>query len=40
MTGNDPNLDLANLNVYIKFGEIYPSQDIKPKRNSDIHQGQ
>ena len=37
MTANDHNLDLVNINAYIKFGEILSicSQDIKWKRNSD-----
>ena len=36
MTGNNPNLDLVNMNAYIKFGEILLicSQDIELKRNS------
>ena len=42
MTGNDPNLDIANLNAYIKFGEIYPSPDINEilisiKANNSIY---
>ena len=43
MTGNNPNLDLVNMNAYIKFGEILSivSQDIERKRNyernSDIN---
>ena len=30
MTGNNPNLDIANMNAYINFGEIISmcSQDI------------
>ena len=41
MTGNNPNLDLANINAFIKFCEILSmcSQDIEQKRNSDINQG-
>ena len=41
MTGNSPNLDLANINAYIKFGEIPSicSQDIEWKRKSNINQG-
>ena len=33
MTGNNPNLDLVNMNAYIKFGEILLiiSQDIERK---------
>ena len=41
MAGNNPNLDLVNINVYIKSGEILSicSQDIEWKRNSDVNQG-
>ena len=41
MTLYNPNLDLINVNVYIKFGKIMSigSQDIERKRNSDINQG-
>ena len=41
MTGNNPNLDLVNMNAYIKFGEILliSSQDIERKWNSDANQG-
>ena len=41
MTGNNTNLDLVNINAYIKFGEILSicSKDIEQKRNSDINQG-
>ena len=41
MTANDHNLDLVNINGYLKFGEILSifSQDIKWKRNSDPNQG-
>ena len=37
----NPNLDIINVNVYTKFGLIlsFCSQDIEPKRNSDINQG-
>ena len=40
MTGNNPNLDLLNMNAYIKLGEILTtcSQDIERKQNSDINQ--
>ena len=33
---NNPNIDLVNINAYIKFGEIMSvcSQDIERKRNS------
>ena len=39
MLGNNPNLDLVNMNAYIKIGEILSicSQDIKRKRNSDVN---
>ena len=38
---NKPNLDLVNMNAYIKFGEILSicSQDIKRKRNSGVNEG-
>ena len=43
MTANNPNLDLdlVNINAYIKFGEDLSicSQDIERKRNSDPYQG-
>ena len=41
MTGNNPNLDLVNINTPTKFGEFQPihSQDIEQKRKSDIIQG-
>ena len=41
MTGNNPNLDLVNMNAYIKLDEMLSvcSQDIKLIRNSDINQG-
>ena len=37
MTGNNPNLDLVNINAYTKFGEIlsFCSQDIELKQNYD-----
>ena len=40
-TGNNPKLDLVNLDVHTKFGQILStgSQDIEPKRNSDVNQG-
>ena len=34
MTCNNPKLDLVNVNVHAKFGQIH-SQDIEGKRNSD-----
>ena len=41
MTGNNPKLDLVNVDVHIKFGRILSmrSQDIERKRNSDVNQG-
>ena len=41
MTGNNTKLDLVNLNVYAKFGQILSigSQDIERKLNSDVNQG-
>ena len=41
MTGNNPKLDLVNVDVHTKFGRILSihSQDIERKRNSDINQG-
>ena len=41
MTFYNPNLDLINVNVHIKFGKILSigSQDIERKRNSDTNQG-
>ena len=41
MTGNNPKLDLVNVDVHTKFGQILTirSQDIERKRNSDINQG-
>ena len=38
---NNPNVDLVNMNAYIKFGEILSirSQDIKRKGNFGINQG-
>ena len=41
MTGNNPNLDLVNMNAYIKFCEILSIcfQDVEPKRNSEVNQG-
>ena len=41
MTGNNPNLDLVNINAHIKFDQILYicSQDIELKRNSEIYQG-
>ena len=41
MTGNNPKLDLVNVDVHTKFGQILSirSQDIEGKRNSDVNQG-
>ena len=41
MMGNNPKLDLVNVDVHTKLGRILSihSQDIKRKRNSDMNQG-
>ena len=41
MTGNNPTLDIANINACIKSGEMLSicSQDIEWKQNSDVNQG-
>ena len=41
MTGNNPKLDLVNVDVHTKFGRILSirSQDIDRKQNSDVNQG-
>ena len=41
MLGNNPKLDLVNVDVHTKFGRILSicSQDIERKRNSDVNQG-
>ena len=41
MTGN-PKLDVVNVDVHTKFGQILSirSQDIERKQNSDVNQGQ
>ena len=41
MTGNNPILDLVNVDVHTKFGQILSIryQDIEQKRNSDVNQG-
>ena len=38
MTGNNPKLDLVNVDMHTKFGQILSihSQDVERKRNSDI----
>ena len=41
MTGNNSKLDLVNVDVHTKFGQILSIryQDIERKRNSDVNQG-
>ena len=41
MTGNNPKLDLVNVDVNTKFGQILSirSQDIERKQNSVVNQG-
>ena len=41
MTGNNPKLDLNNVDVHINIGQILSicSRDIKRKQNSDVNQG-
>ena len=41
MMGNNPKLDLVNVDVHTKFGWILSirSQDIERKRNSEVNQG-
>ena len=41
MTSDNPKLDLVNVDVHTKFGQILSicSQDIERKQNSDINQG-
>ena len=41
MMGNNPKLDLVNVDVHTKFGRILSirSQDIERKQNSDVNQG-
>ena len=41
MTGNNPELDLVNVDVHTKFGQILSigSQDIERKQNCDVNQG-
>ena len=41
MTGNNPKLDLVNVDVHTEFGRILSirSQDIERKQNSDVNQG-
>ena len=41
ITGNNPKLDLVNVNVHTKFGQILSirSRDTERKQNSDVNQG-
>ena len=41
MMFDNPKVDVVNMNVYIKFGEILSSssQDIEQKRNFGVNQG-
>ena len=41
MMGNNPKLDLVNVDVHTKFGRILSirSKDIERKQNSDVNQG-
>ena len=41
MMGNNPKLDLVNVDVHTKFGQILliRSRDIERKQNSDVNQG-
>ena len=41
MACNNPKLDPAKMNAYIKFGEILPngSQDIERKQNFGVNKG-
>ena len=41
MMGNNPKLDLVNVDMHTKIGQILSicSQDIERKRNSDVNQG-
>ena len=41
MTGNNPKLDLVNVDAHTKFSRILSihSQDIERKRISDVNQG-
>ena len=41
MTGNNSKLDLVDVDVDTKFGQILltGSQDIERKQNSDVNQG-
>ena len=41
MMGNNPKLDLINVDVHTKYGQIMSihSQDIERRQNSDVNQG-
>ena len=41
MTGNNPKVDVVNVDVHTKFDQILSicSRDIERKQNSDINQG-
>ena len=41
ITGNNPKIELVNVDVHTKFGQILSirSQDTERKRNSDINKG-
>ena len=41
MMGNNPKLNLVNVDVHTKFGRILSirSHDIEWKRNSEVNQG-
>ena len=41
MPGNNPKLDLNNVDVHINIGQILSicSRDIERKQNSDVNQG-
>ena len=41
MMGNSPKLDLVNVDVHTKFGQILSihSPDIERNKNSDVNQG-
>ena len=41
MTSNNPKVDVVNVDLHIKFGQILSicSRDIERKRNSDVNQG-
>ena len=39
MTGNNPKLDLVNVDVHTKFGRILSIRSQERKQNSDVNQG-